>query len=60
VETPPIGPGETLGIDLYIASSQKLGRNSRVTFRLYSVAAEAEGAQPAVEEFNLSLGSEKG
>jgi hypothetical protein len=47
-----------LGIDLYISSSQKMGRNPRVTFRLYSVAAEAEGMQPAVEEFTVSLGSE--
>lgn len=55
VETPPVAPGDTIGVDLYVQPAQGRARNKRVQLRLFATPAEAEGAQPSVDEVSIQL-----
>lgn len=56
VETTPVGPGETIGIDLHVASTQRMGRNRQVSFRLMSSPADVDNAPVTMEEVSINLG----
>lgn len=54
VETPPVAPGDTIGVDLYV-QPQGRAKNKRVQLRLLAVPSEAEGGQPSVDEVSILL-----
>ena len=55
VETPPIAPGDTIGVDLFVQPAQGRARNKRVNLRLLAVPTEVEGVQPSVDEVSILL-----
>jgi hypothetical protein len=55
VETPPINPGDTIGVDLFVQSEKGKSRGKRVALRLMVIASEAEGAKPSVDEVTVTL-----
>lgn len=55
VETPPVAPGDTIGVDLFVQPARGRAKNKRVDLRLYTAPAEAEGAPPSVDEVSVLL-----
>lgn len=55
VETPPINPGDTIGVDLFVQPEKGRSRGKRVAMRLLVLASEAEGAKPSVDEVTVTL-----
>lgn len=55
VETPPINPGDTIGVDLFVQTEKGKSRGKRVALRLMVLASEAEGAKPSVDEVTVTL-----
>lgn len=57
VETPPLAPGETLGIDIHVAAQDRVKRNGLVTFNVSSAPAEGEGADVTTDAVSVRLNS---
>jgi len=55
VETPPVAPGDTIGVDLFVQPAQGRAKNKRVQLRLFAVPTEVEGVQPSVDEVSILL-----
>jgi hypothetical protein len=55
VYVPPIGPGETVTIDVMVGANARNATGSHQPFRLVSRALGEENAQPVVEEGSIRL-----
>ena len=55
VETPPVAPGDTIGVDLFVQPAQGRAKNKRVNLRLFAVPTEVQGVQPSVDEVSVLL-----
>ncbi len=55
VETPAISPGETVGIDIYVAALEKSRRNDVVTFNVISGPAAGAAADTITDAVSVRL-----
>jgi hypothetical protein len=55
VQTPPLNPGQTLGVDIYVAPLDKAKRKGLVTFNVTSGPAEAAGVDMTTDAVSVRL-----
>ncbi len=55
VETAPIAPGETVGIDIHVARRERSRRNDLVTFNVISAPSDGGGADTLTDAVSVRL-----